>query len=511
MTKDRRKLAPGVRDLTGVEVAGRYQVLGYLGEGTTGTVWRAQHLALGRECAIKILKDTGEADSQLAARFRREARAASRLDHPNIVFISDFGRVEDGQLYLVMEHISGPSLRELMEGSVGTVPRSRSLDILSQLAAAIDAAHEAGVVHRDIKPDNILLAQGEDGRDLVKVLDFSLARILDGANLTRLTRKGDLFGTPAYMAPEQVRSEPTGPATDIYSFGALAFELLTGRLPFNKPSIPSMMLAHREEAPPSPSSCLGPGVPPLPMALERLVLSCLEKRPELRPARGLDIVRLLDEIRHTERAPTSTYSIERLVAPSRFGEEESLRVSRRIWAREQAGKTAFEVAVRLRLQGRLPSQLGSAIRRIEELQRQLERIKGNVAILLSQRGDESRRERERLARLRYALAELSEERGALVESSAADEERLADLDFQLAELERALAVALGESEAGEAGGRMELQEMKSREASLRERQLEASRELALILRAHPELVPADPEARTEFDDLVALLGLAEAL
>ena len=144
----------GARDaLLGQVLQSRYRIEEPLGSGTTGTVYRATHLALERACAVKILHRTASADQNLVARFRREARAASRLDHPNIVYLSDFGRLEDGPLFLVMEYVEGPSLKQALAG--GQLTRQRVLAVLRQLALALDAAHEEGVIHRDIKPDNI--------------------------------------------------------------------------------------------------------------------------------------------------------------------------------------------------------------------------------------------------------------------------------------------------------------------------------------------------------------------
>lgn len=251
--------------LIGQTLAGRFRLVELLGSGGMGEVYVAEHVTLGRRYAIKLLHAEIEADPIVAERFRREAQATSRLDHPNIVTISDFGKTESGQLYLVMEYIQGKNLYEVIEEfAPGRLPLRRSLNILAQVVRAVGAAHEAGVIHRDLKPDNTLLSLGPAGDDIVKILDFGLAKIVVEADLTALTKQGEVFGTPAYLSPEQALGVEIDHRTDIYSLGVMAYELCAGRLPFIAKSLPRLFIAHQKEVPQPPSAYVPAGGEPIP-------------------------------------------------------------------------------------------------------------------------------------------------------------------------------------------------------------------------------------------------------
>ena len=237
------ELAAGTR-------AGEYVVEYRLGSGAMGEVYAGRHPLIDKRVAIKVLRRELAADAEAADRFLREARAAVQIDHPNVVHVFGFGRLDDGRLYLVMELVAGKPLRARI--ATGPVPVDEALDILGQLAGALDCAHGRGVVHRDLKPDNIVM-QGATA----KVLDFGLAKLVartQGDLIASLTARGSWLGTPAYMAPEQWSADGATAASDRYALGVIAFELLAGRLPFDAANVPQMMEQHFRASIPSLTS-----------------------------------------------------------------------------------------------------------------------------------------------------------------------------------------------------------------------------------------------------------------
>ncbi len=211
----------------GQVVAGRYRLEERLGEGGMGVVYRARHVLIDRTVAIKLIRPDLRSETHLRAWMLREARAANRVDHAHIVDIHDVGETDNNELYLVMEYLVGSSLSS--EIAKGRLPVARATDILEQMCAALSRAHDLGVVHRDLKSDNIMMLNRGGRRDYVKILDFGLAAL---ARDPRLAPKGAVFGTPEYMSPEQARGEDASPLSDIYSLGILFYEMLTGKLPF---------------------------------------------------------------------------------------------------------------------------------------------------------------------------------------------------------------------------------------------------------------------------------------
>jgi serine/threonine-protein kinase len=214
------------------------------------------------------------ADPNVRERFRREARSAQALSHPNVIEVFDQGETEDGTPYIVMELLEGRTLSAVIDD--GPVPTLRAIPIMIQIARGMARAHDLGVVHRDLKPDNVFVSQRPDGSDLVKILDFGIAR---SRSDSRLTSAGELFGTPQYMAPERVTSGETGPSVDLYAAGIIFFEMVTARLPFEANDPPTFLVKHIKEAPPAPRS-LNPHVDE---RIERLILQLLEKDPRARP------------------------------------------------------------------------------------------------------------------------------------------------------------------------------------------------------------------------------------
>jgi serine/threonine-protein kinase len=258
----------------GTLLAGRYVLEDVIGEGGMATVYRARHKLVDRPCAVKILAPHYASDPVVRERFRREAKSAQKLSHPNIIEIFDQGETDDQTAYMVMEYLRGQSLADLV--GKGAVPIPRALGLMIQIARGIARAHDFEVIHRDLKPENIFLCVREDGGDLVKLLDFGIAR---SRSDSRLTGAGELFGTPQYMAPERITSGEAGPSVDLYALGVIFYEMLTGQLPFDASDIPTFFIKHLKEAPQSPRK-LNPDIPP---ALEGLVMSLLAKEAKLRP------------------------------------------------------------------------------------------------------------------------------------------------------------------------------------------------------------------------------------
>ena len=256
----------------------KYRLAARLGAGGMGTVYRATRLLIGDEVAVKVLHPALVSDEQAAERFRREAQAAARLKHPNAVGVYDFGVTEDGLVYLVMELVGGESLREVISRQ-GPLAPVVAAEITRQVCAALDEAHRQGVVHRDVKPDNILVAETPQGL-CIKVLDFGIARLRDIAPAAGgLTQTGMMVGTPRYMSPEQCLGEEVDGRSDIYSLGVVLFEMLTGTVPFNSPTPTAVAVQHATQPPPSPRA-INMNVPG---AVETVVLRALGKRREERP------------------------------------------------------------------------------------------------------------------------------------------------------------------------------------------------------------------------------------
>ena len=270
--------------LVGRVIAGKFSVEERLGAGAMGMVYRARQLTLDRTVALKVLHRQFAADVEFADRFWGEAKAASRLDHPNSIRVIDFGQEPDGLLYLVMEFVEGCNLFELISER-GPLPPAGIVSVLSQVLAALAVAHDMAVVHRDLKPENIMIVRGKSDEgepvDLVKVCDFGIAKILDTAAASdhasrrKHSTTGLLVGTPAYMSPEQARGEKLDARSDLYSVGVVLFELLAGKVPFDGESVISVALKHVGEIPVPPSS-LALGVDP---DLEAICLRAMSKKP----------------------------------------------------------------------------------------------------------------------------------------------------------------------------------------------------------------------------------------
>jgi len=279
--------ATPVDPLVGHTLDGKYHLVERLGIGGMGTVYRARHLLIDRPVAVKVLNQRFVEDEAARTRFRREARAAGRLQHTNAVTVTDFGESSDGYVYLVMELLEGRTLREVL-AKEAPLDLARSVSLMLQISAAVAAAHEAGIIHRDLKPANIFIVQRAEVPALVKVLDFGIAKLavelLDEEEAMTLTQVGAMIGTPRYMSPEQCDGLDLTPAADVYSLGCILYEMFTGTVPFSGSTPLAIAMKHTSETPRNPSEF----VPNIPPALEQVVLHALEKRPQDRPANAAE-------------------------------------------------------------------------------------------------------------------------------------------------------------------------------------------------------------------------------
>jgi tRNA A-37 threonylcarbamoyl transferase component Bud32 len=268
--------------LIGRLIGGKFRIESLLGAGGMGNVYRAEQLSLSKPVAVKILHHDLMTDETVVKRFEREARSASRLDHPNLVRIIDFGRDTDtGVLFIAMELLSGRDLGQVIAQD-GPMPLHRIVRIMSQMLAALEEAHAQGVVHRDLKPANIMLVDRRGELDLVKVCDFGIAKsnsLPSTQNNSMLTVRGFVCGTPEYMAPEQARGEAVDGRTDLYAAAVILYQLITGQVPFTASSPVGVLSQHLDRAAPAPRAKR----PDIPRALDLLILRGLEKEPINRP------------------------------------------------------------------------------------------------------------------------------------------------------------------------------------------------------------------------------------
>jgi hypothetical protein len=456
-----------------------------------GAVFEAQHVVLPRKFAIKILRPELSHDQSFIERFRREAIASARVEHPNIVYITDFGATEDGALYLVMEFLQGVGLDSLLSRQT-RLPINRTLPILAQVADALDHAHHLSIIHRDLKPENILLCEVRGQKDVVKLLDFGIAKMNapEFANAA-LTIKGQVFGTAEYMSPEQAVGEPLDGRSDLYAVGCLAYEMLTGEPPFVGNAV-SILQAHVRTVPAPPSTKLREHhIPP---ALDALILRCLAKEPAQRYQSGAELRRDLlkvrgmlfsmsDEIvaRNRTTGPTPPVSRKKMTegwqslggsvpeilitgeVPQFTGETppptatsaQPVTVAPTLnpdALREEYHEVLRELALAL-VQVLLAShETSDSLERLLVLEEEVASLTGAIA-LAEQKFDRIRFEHgQREKRLRYAILDLSMEQAQLKGRTAADpraalQTQLADLQFQIGELNKRCSEIEGERNA----------------------------------------------------------------
>lgn len=472
------------QNLVGTEIAGRFRLVELLGEGGAGQVYRAEHAVLERPFAIKVLLDSVRHDKRFAERFRVEARTASLLQHPNIVNITDFGRTEQGRLYLVMQYVDGESLEQINDRlRPDTMPLGRSIPILAQVCGAVQAAHAESIVHRDLKPDNVMIGRTPSGDELAKVLDFGLAKILSGAGgdgdgAMRITGKGEIFGTPEYMSPEQARGEPVDQRADVYSLGAMAYELFTGRPPIAHPDLGDQLRAVLQEEPVPLRQARSATEPPLPEAIEAAVHQCLIKDREQRapsvdslltvlqaqrvrlPSKrsltvpGVELHKILGSsgggrteglvdtweddqgdlmaLTDTLRVRMSTSS-----AASTAPDGEASTARELIWA--YAMKKATHLARQLVEQRVAAEAVVGAMQAVHEAEERVLNVETELAVERANLDETNPAADEAESRLRFAIMDLNVERDQLLEAGRADPQGIEDLDYQIRVLELSLA------------------------------------------------------------------------
>jgi eukaryotic-like serine/threonine-protein kinase len=282
--------------LVGVLLAERYRIERLLGTGGMGAVYRAQHVHMRKAVAVKVLHKEMTFLPEVVARFEREAVAAARIEHANVATATDFGRLEDGSFYLVLEYVEGRSLREALKQD-GRMAGPRALNVTRQIADALAAAHAAGVVHRDLKPDNVMLLEREGDRDFVKVLDFGIAKVQTSEAKEQLTQLGSVFGTPEYMAPEQAQGIEVDARADLYTVGILLYEMLAGATPFNDDDMIVVLTRTLTMDPPPLPSDVDP-------AIAALAMQLLRKLPEQRIQSASELVHYIDALSTRSLTPS---------------------------------------------------------------------------------------------------------------------------------------------------------------------------------------------------------------
>ena len=419
-------------------IAGRYRLESRIGEGGMGIVYRARHVLIDRVVAVKLIRPDLRGETHLRAWMLREARAANRVDHAHIIDIHDIGETDDGELYLVMEYLVGTPLSN--ELARGPLQLARAVDVLEQMGAALSRAHDLGVVHRDLKSDNILLTARGGRKDFVKILDFGLAAL---AHDPRLAPKGAVFGTPEYMSPEQARGEQAGPQSDLYALGVLFFEMLTGQLPFKAGDRETLLEMQRTSPAPRPSAIRKD----CHLVAEKIVLRLLEKDARKRYRDGHH---LLEELKALQRSlPSPSYDKEgtpeaQPVAPPPPPPPRSPGVAE--WASRaglfarmvtrayptsnapaevtQATATLWDVAAKA---SSLEGEIASHTRKLEALERRGRALRAEIGRKVEELAHEESRvlreaaayaEEEAAARQELVRAEqLSRERGAIADQA----------------------------------------------------------------------------------------------
>jgi serine/threonine protein kinase len=294
---DLEKKGPRIRTdpLIGTVLGGRFEMVSKIGAGGMGIVYKARQIGMDRWVAVKVLMKEYLTDETAVLRFKREALAVSRLEHPNTVRIFDFGESDTGMLYIAMEHLTGLPLDRILKNE-RELPIRRVLRIIQQMGRSLSEAHDKGIVHRDLKPDNVFVGEIEGQRDYVKVLDFGVAKLREHADGGTITQHGTIFGTPKYMSPEQCRSQEVDPRSDLYSLGVMMYELIAGRVPFESENPLAILIMHAQDEV-MPMSEVRPNLV-VPFEVEELLHRLLAKEAEHRPQDAKAVVDECERLLH---------------------------------------------------------------------------------------------------------------------------------------------------------------------------------------------------------------------
>ena len=271
--------APPAPSLVGTVLDGRYRIIKLIGEGGMGEVYAAEHVHIDKKFAIKMLKQEIVSNAEAVTRFRQEARSSSSIGHRNIIAIEDFGQLSDGRIYMCMELLNGAALNDLIQQPM---PVDRMLNILIQTGHGLAAAHAKGIIHRDMKPENVFVTIDAQGQDVPKLLDFGIAKVSGNEGQNNLTRTGTIFGTPFYMAPEQALGNPVDARTDIYAVGVIMYECFSGSLPFQGESFMGILTQHITTEPEPVAQRAAKAGRQLPPGIADIITRCMQKDPARR-------------------------------------------------------------------------------------------------------------------------------------------------------------------------------------------------------------------------------------
>ncbi|MFZ1863714.1 MAG: protein kinase [Polyangiales bacterium] len=421
--------------LLGQVIAGRYRLESQLGEGGMGVVYRARHVLIDRVVALKLIRPDLRGETHLRAWMVREARAANRVDHAHIVDIHDVGETEDGELYLVMEYLIGDSLSSQI--SQGPMPIPRAVDILEQMTAALARAHDLGVVHRDLKSDNIMLTSRGGRKDFVKILDFGLAALTRDP---RLAPKGAVFGTPEYMSPEQARGEDAVAGSDLYSLGILFFEMLTGRLPFRSGDRDELLEMQRKGTAPSPRKYR----PEIPEHAERVILKLLEKNIEDRFRDGHHLKEELKELQRT--LPSREWDTPTETAPAMPPPPAPAKAPGVVeWSRTAAN--FLRAVARAYPDGNAPAEVQGASDQIWELASRASRLEGELESHSKKLETIEKRGRALRAEIGRKVEELAGEESRALRDASSERDMLSQLILKRKRAQREYLAAQAEVQA----------------------------------------------------------------